>query len=186
MRHLVAAGIEAAAIHGNKTQAQRTRALDGFRAGRIHVLVATDIAARGIDVPGVSAVFNFEIPNVAEQYVHRIGRTARAGRSGLAISYVAPDEKPYMRDIQRLTGVQPVQAPLPQDFIAQAARLPKPSRKQAGAEHAEENRSGSNRRQRGKPRPPRRNPDAKVEARGAPRRGNAQQQRRRKRPARQG
>ncbi len=136
VRHLVAAGINAAAIHGNKSQAQRTRALDGFRAGRVPVLVATDIAARGIDVPGVSAVFNFEIPNVAEQYVHRIGRTARAGRSGIAISYIAPDEKPYIRDIERLTQVQLLPARLPDDFQMQAATLPKPSRKPAGAERA--------------------------------------------------
>jgi ATP-dependent RNA helicase RhlE len=178
VRHLVAAGIEAAAIHGNKTQAQRTRALDGFRAGRIPVLVATDIAARGIDVPGVSAVFNFELPNVPEQYVHRIGRTARAGRSGLAISFCAPDEKPYLRDIQRLTGVQPGQFPLPKDFVALAERLPKPSRKLAGAEKSDEQREGrggnSNRRQRSKNRKPRPHPDAQVHARGnsaKPRRG---------------
>jgi ATP-dependent RNA helicase RhlE len=149
VRHLVAAGIEAAAIHGNKSQAQRTRALDGFRAGRVPVLVATDIAARGIDVPGVSAVFNFEIPNVAEQYVHRIGRTARAGRSGLAISYVAPDEKAYIRDIEKLTGVKLATAPLPKDFVAQATGLPKPSRKQAGAEHDREKRENQPRRRGG-------------------------------------
>jgi ATP-dependent RNA helicase RhlE len=134
VRHLVAAGINAAAIHGNKTQAQRTRALDGFRAGHVPVLVATDIAARGIDVPGVSAVFNFELPNVPEQYVHRIGRTARAGRGGMAISYVAPDERPYLRDIEKLTGVRAVQAPIPENFVAQAAELPKASRKPVGAE----------------------------------------------------
>lgn len=171
VRHLVAAGIEAAAIHGNKSQAQRTRALDGFRAGRTPVLVATDIAARGIDVPGVSAVFNFEIPNVAEQYVHRIGRTARAGKSGLAISYVAPDEKPYLRDIQRLTSVQFGTAPLPTDFVQQANRLPKPARKATGAEYSQERRDGGggngggNRRGRGKSNRPRRNPDAKVVSR---------------------
>ncbi len=183
VRHLIAAGIEAAAIHGNKTQAQRTRALDGFRAGRIPVLVATDIAARGIDVPGVSAVFNFEIPNVPEQYVHRIGRTARAGRSGLAISYVAPDEKSYIRDIQRLTGVQLSPAPLPKDFVAQAARLPKPSRKAAGAEHSDERREGrggnSNRRQRAKNSRPKRNPDARVTPRGERSEGQSRRQRRR-------
>jgi ATP-dependent RNA helicase RhlE len=166
VRHLVAAGIEAAAIHGNKTQAQRTRALDGFRKGRIPVLVATDIAARGIDVPGVSAVFNFELPNVAEQYVHRIGRTARAGRSGLAVSYCAPDEKPYLRDIQKLTGVVPGTAPLPKDFVQLAARLPKPSAKVIGAEHSDENRAGGrNRRTReaeARARGPRRHPDAVV------------------------
>lgn len=161
VRHLVSAGIEAAAIHGNKSQAQRTRALDGFRAGRTPVLVATDIAARGIDVPGVSAVFNFEIPNVAEQYVHRIGRTARAGRSGLAISYVAPDEKAYLRDIQRLTAVQLATAPLPKDFVQQAAGLPAPSRKSAGAEHSDDSRSGRNARPAGgRQRGPRRTAEA--------------------------
>ncbi len=166
VRHLVAAGIEAAAIHGNKSQAQRTRALDGFRKGRVPVLVATDIAARGIDVPGVSAVFNFELPNVAEQYVHRIGRTARAGRSGLAVSYCAPDEKPYLRDIQKLTGVVPATAPLPKDFVQLAARLPKPSASVIGAEHSDENRAGGrNRRTReneARARGPRRHPDAVV------------------------
>ncbi len=190
VRHLVAAGIEAAAIHGNKTQAQRTRALDGFRAGRIPVLVATDIAARGIDVPGVSAVFNFELPNVPEQYVHRIGRTARAGRSGLAISFCAPDEKAYLRDIRRLTGVDPDPFPLPRDFVEMAARLPKPARKGTGAEHAEDAREGgTNRRQRGRNTKPRRNPDVKVEPAGRPRserpakgQGAGQGQRRRHRP----
>ncbi|NMW30878.1 DEAD/DEAH box helicase [Altererythrobacter sp. RZ02] len=141
VRHLVAAGINAAAIHGNKSQAQRTRALDGFRRGAVPVLVATDIAARGIDVPGVSAVFNFEIPNVAEQYVHRIGRTARAGRSGIAISYIAPDERPYIRDIERLTQVKLTPAKLPDDFIAQAAGLPAPARKGSGAERSDEDRA---------------------------------------------
>ncbi|MDT0575003.1 DEAD/DEAH box helicase [Croceicoccus sp. F390] len=148
VRHLAAAGINAAAIHGNKSQAQRTRALDGFREGRVPVLVATDIAARGIDVTGVSHVFNFEIPNVAEQYVHRIGRTARAGADGIAISYVAPDEKPYLRDIERLTRVKLDPVPLPSDFVMQAQTLPKPSRQPAGAERApqgERRGSGSGR-----------------------------------------
>jgi ATP-dependent RNA helicase RhlE len=170
VRSLVAAGVEAAAIHGNKSQAQRTRALDGFRAGRVPVLVATDIAARGIDVPGVSAVFNFELPNVAEQYVHRIGRTARAGKGGLAISYVAGDERPFLRDIVKLTGVTPGAIPLPKDFIEQAAKLPKPSAKQLGAEHSDDNRSGGgNRRSRDaerKARGPRRHPGVEVRPRG--------------------
>jgi ATP-dependent RNA helicase RhlE len=78
VRGLAGAGIQSAAIHGNKSQGQRTAALQAFRDGKIKILVATDIAARGIDVPGVSHVFNFELPNVPEQYVHRIGRTARA------------------------------------------------------------------------------------------------------------
>ena len=136
VRHLVAAGINAAAIHGNKTQAQRTRALDGFRNGSVPVLVATDIAARGIDVTGVSHVFNFEIPNVSEQYVHRIGRTARAGADGIAISYIASDEKPYLKGIERLTGVRLTPMPLPENFQMLAKTLPAPAPKRSGAERA--------------------------------------------------
>jgi ATP-dependent RNA helicase RhlE len=102
-RHLVGAGIEAAAIHGNKSQPQRERALAGFRAGHSRVLVATDIAARGIDVECVSHVINFELPNVPEDYVHRIGRTARAGAAGIANSFCSDDERPYLRDIEKLT-----------------------------------------------------------------------------------
>lgn len=134
VRHLAAAGVTSAAIHGNKSQAQRTAALSGFRQGTTPVLVATDIAARGIDVSGVSHVFNFEIPNVPEQYVHRIGRTARAGADGVSISMVAPDEKPYLRDIEKLTGVKLMPQSLPEDFQKEAARLPLPSRKPAEAE----------------------------------------------------
>jgi ATP-dependent RNA helicase RhlE len=134
VRHLNTAGVNAAAIHGNKSQAQRTAALLAFRKGTTPVLVATDIAARGIDVSGVSHVFNFEIPNVAEQYVHRIGRTARAGADGVAVSFVAPDEKTYIRDIERLTDVKLAQLPLPENFQQEAARLPAPSRKPAEAE----------------------------------------------------
>ena len=126
VRHLTAAGIPAAAIHGNKSQAQRTAALGGFRQGTIRVLIATDIAARGIDVSGVSHVYNFEIPNVPEDYVHR---TARAGADGVAVSFVAPDEKPYIRDIERLTRIKLAPLPLPEDFQKEAARLPAPSRK---------------------------------------------------------
>jgi len=128
VRHLAGAGVSAAAIHGNKTQAQRTRALEGFRQGSVPILVATDIAARGIDVTGVSHVFNFEIPNVAEQYVHRIGRTARAGADGVALSFVAPDERPYLRDIEKLTKVKLTVKPLPDDFLKLAATLPAPKK----------------------------------------------------------
>jgi ATP-dependent RNA helicase RhlE len=102
VRQLEDAGIEANAIHGNKTQGQRERALAAFREGTCKVLVATDIAARGIDVDGVTHVVNYDLPNVPEQYVHRIGRTARAGASGMAISLVAPDEADYLRDIEKL------------------------------------------------------------------------------------
>jgi ATP-dependent RNA helicase RhlE len=103
VRHLAATGIEAAAIHGNKSQPQRERALAGFRNGQRRVLVATDIAARGIDVEGVSHVINFELPNVPEAYVHRIGRTARAGATGVAIALCSEEERPYLRDIEKLT-----------------------------------------------------------------------------------
>jgi len=126
---LISAGVQAAAIHGNKSQPQRTAALNAFRQGSTPVLVATDIAARGIDVSGVSHVFNFEMPNVSEQYVHRIGRTARAGADGVAISYVAPDERDYLRDIERLTKIKLFPQALPEDFLKEAARLPAPVRK---------------------------------------------------------
>jgi ATP-dependent RNA helicase RhlE len=102
-RHLEAAGIRVAAIHGNKSQSQREQALAAFRAARIRVLVATDIAARGIDVDQVTHVVNFELPDVAESYVHRIGRTARAGSKGVAISLCAAEERDQLRDIERLT-----------------------------------------------------------------------------------
>jgi ATP-dependent RNA helicase RhlE len=103
VRHLAAAGIEAAAIHGNKSQPQRERALAGFRDGGARVLVATDIAARGIDVDNVSHVINFELPNVPEDYVHRIGRTARAGAAGIAVALCSDEERTYLRDIEKLT-----------------------------------------------------------------------------------
>ncbi len=103
-RHLEQAGLAADAIHGNKSQGQRQRALEGFKAGDIPVLVATDIAARGIDVDGVSHVVNFELPNVPEVYVHRIGRTARAGTEGVAISFCDAEERDLLRAIEKLIG----------------------------------------------------------------------------------
>ncbi|HEV2302112.1 MAG TPA: DEAD/DEAH box helicase [Stellaceae bacterium] len=123
-RHLGAAGLEANAIHGNKSQPQRERALAGFRAGRTRILVATDIAARGIDVEGVSHVVNFELPNVPEDYVHRIGRTARAGAAGTAISFCCEEERPYLRDIEKLTRIR--LRPLP------VAAAPAPNRRVEG------------------------------------------------------
>ena len=102
-RHLEGAGIRVAAIHGNKSQSQREQALAAFRAAKIRVLVATDIAARGIDVAQVTHVVNFELPDVPESYVHRIGRTARAGAAGTAISLCDSDERDLLRDIERLT-----------------------------------------------------------------------------------
>ncbi|MBZ0119482.1 MAG: DEAD/DEAH box helicase [Sandaracinaceae bacterium] len=103
-RHLHRAHIEAAAIHGNKSQGARERALEGFKSEEVRVLVATDIAARGIDIEGISHVINFDLPNVPETYVHRIGRTGRAGASGIALSFCDLEERPYLADIERLIG----------------------------------------------------------------------------------
>ena len=102
VRALAKAGIAAQAIHGNKSQPQRERALAAFRAGRVSTLIATDIAARGIDVDGISHVINYDLPNIPESYVHRIGRTARAGAAGIAISFCDADEVPFLRDIEKL------------------------------------------------------------------------------------
>jgi ATP-dependent RNA helicase RhlE len=101
--YLQAGGVEAGAIHGNKSQPQRERALQAFKDGKLRVLVATDIAARGIDVDKVTHVVNFELPFVPEAYVHRIGRTARAGKDGTAISFVASDEMKLLKDIEKVT-----------------------------------------------------------------------------------
>ncbi|RME26982.1 MAG: DEAD/DEAH box helicase, partial [Deltaproteobacteria bacterium] len=104
VQQLDRAGIEAMAIHGNKSQGARTRALDAFREGRLSILVATDVASRGIDVDGISHVFNYDLPNEAESYVHRIGRTGRAGRAGRAIAFCDHSEGACLRDIERLIG----------------------------------------------------------------------------------
>ncbi len=106
---LVKDGLSAAAIHGNKSQAARTRALEGFKQGKVSVLVATDIAARGLDIDQLPQVVNFELPNVPEDYVHRIGRTGRAGAAGAAISLVDQEEMKYLRAIERL-----IKRPIPQ------------------------------------------------------------------------
>jgi len=104
VKELGRVGVAAMAIHGNKGQTARVTALESFKTGKIRVLVATDIAARGIDVNDLSCVVNYELPNVPETYVHRIGRTGRAGRSGLAISFCDFDELEYLRDIEKLIG----------------------------------------------------------------------------------
>ncbi len=118
VRGLDKSGIAGAAIHGNKSQPQRERALQAFRDGECRVLVATDIAARGIDVDGVSHVLNFDLPNVPESYVHRIGRTARAGKDGLAISFCNDEERAYLRDIERLTRQKVPVVGFPEGFVA--------------------------------------------------------------------
>ncbi len=127
VRKLVKSGIEAKAIHGNKSQPQREKALRAFKDGSCPVLVATDIAARGIDVSGVSHVINFEMPNVPEQYVHRIGRTARAGAEGLALSFVAADELYYLRDIEKTIRMSIDVLPVPEGSEITALPTPDPS-----------------------------------------------------------
>ncbi len=129
VRGLAKAGIAAEAIHGNKSQNQRERVLGDFRTGKIRTLVATDIAARGIDVDGISHVFNYDLPNEPETYVHRIGRTARAGAAGVAISLVDRDEVPYLRAIEKLIRLT---------IAAQGEAPAQPPRQHAGgqAKHA--------------------------------------------------
>ncbi len=118
VKKLSQVGIPANAIHGNKSQPQRERALDEFKRAKTPILVATDVAARGIDIPGVSHVLNYELPNVPEQYVHRIGRTARAGKDGIAIAFCAEDERDYLRDIRKKTDAEFERLPLPDNFRA--------------------------------------------------------------------
>ncbi|HST36879.1 MAG TPA: DEAD/DEAH box helicase [Allosphingosinicella sp.] len=149
-------GIAANAIHGNKSQPQRERALAAFKGGQVKILIATDIAARGIDVSGVSHVINFELPNVAEQYVHRIGRTARAGAAGVAIAFCADDEKAYLKDIEKLTRQRIGVEPLPANFLAEAHRIkstrtapPPPSREDRREEEQGRRRFAPQRQQRG-------------------------------------
>ncbi|QHQ34123.1 DEAD/DEAH box helicase [Algicella marina] len=155
VKHLEQDKINAAAIHGNKSQGQRERALKAFRDGRTKVLVATDIAARGIDVPGVSHVINFDVPNVPEQYVHRIGRTARAGREGIAISYIAGDEQAYLRDIERTTGMPLDRQALPTGFEEEAetevAHAPKPKGNSRRRGRGNPQNHGGGNKGRGKP-----------------------------------
>ena len=106
VRMLSKASIKSEAIHGNKSQNARQRALGNFKSGRSKVLVATDIAARGIDIDDLSLVVNYDLPNIPETYVHRIGRTGRADASGMALSFCDQEEKPYLKDIQKLIGQQ--------------------------------------------------------------------------------
>jgi ATP-dependent RNA helicase RhlE len=145
-RHLVQEGLVAVALHGNKAQNARVRALDGFRSGKVRVLVATDIAARGIDVPGISHVINFELPNEPESYVHRIGRTARAGAQGIALSLCDQSERPYLKAIERLmrANVDVLEHPLAVTRNAAVARdvSPRPAGRPANGRRK---RSGNRR-----------------------------------------
>jgi len=162
VRKLRSAGIDGVAIHGNKNQNQRTRALDAFRSGRTRVLVATDVAARGIDVDDITHVFNFDLPSEPEAYVHRIGRTARAGASGEAIAFCAAEEREHLQAIERLTKQRIRVTPTPED-------LPRPA-KPTPAEHGQGQRQAS---------PPRRNGARRSSAGSAGGRGAARRGRRR-------
>jgi ATP-dependent RNA helicase RhlE len=152
-------GIEAAAIHGNKGQSARTRALQGFKSGGIRALVATDVAARGLDIDRLPHVVNFELPNVPEDYVHRIGRTGRAGAEGTAVSLVCDEEHKLLRDVEKLLRRKIPVAALPGGFPLAAPRAPEPARdarprrnprgpSQRPAEPARQSRSRSARQRR--------------------------------------
>ena len=131
-RRLEHAGITSDAIHGNKAQNNRQRALQAFRTGKIRVLVATDVAARGLDVDGITHVINYDLPMEPEAYVHRIGRTGRAGATGVAISFCDHEERGLLRDIERLTGKQVPQVALPTDMLP-ATPLPIEERREQRA-----------------------------------------------------
>lgn len=162
-KKLEAAKIGAAAIHGNKSQGARTKALAGFKSGSVKVLVATDIASRGLDIPLLPYVVNFELPNVSEDYVHRIGRTGRAGASGLAVSLVSADETVFLKDIEKLIGNK-----IPVDIIEgfepdpnastkpfnpqQRGRKPQSNSRSGQSNGPQRERSGSSRQSSNKPR----------------------------------
>ncbi|MEN5082683.1 DEAD/DEAH box helicase [Bosea sp. TWI1241] len=170
VRQLGQSGIEAAAIHGNKSQGQRERALGAFRDGSLRILVATDIAARGIDVDGVSHVVNFDLPNVPETYVHRIGRTARAGASGLAIAFCTPEERGDLAAIEKLTKVAltPVG-----DVPYWDGRTPK--KQPNGGNRGGQQPSGQKPRRDGRPAAQNRDPRRERPQQERPRDGQAQQ-----------
>jgi len=148
VRVLAKHGIKAAAIHGNKSQNQRERTLAAFRAGDVLALIATDIAARGLDIPGVSHVVNYDLPNVPESYVHRIGRTARAGADGIAVAFCDVEERPLLRDIEKLIRMTIPTAdgePLP---VPPAVAVGSDTGQKAGAKPSGSRRPGRRQRRR--------------------------------------
>ncbi|HYP75423.1 MAG TPA: DEAD/DEAH box helicase [Polyangiaceae bacterium] len=161
--------IVAEAIHGNKSQGARQRALDNFRSGRLKVLIATDIAARGIDVDGISHVVNYDLPNIPESYVHRIGRTARAGKEGIAISLCSREERGYLRDIERLTRtpIRKLDTPEPsaEDLRPRPARLESEARPPQNDRPRFQGNRGPRPDNRG-PRPDNRGPQLRMDNRG--------------------
>jgi len=135
-RRLTRAGIVAVSIHSNRTQNQRQQALDGFRSGKYHVMVATDIAARGIDVEGISHVINYDVPTHAEDYVHRIGRTGRAAATGDAITFVSSEEQKYLREVGKFIG-RKLQPEICKGFrsIKPDSSQPRPAEKSKSVRH---------------------------------------------------
>jgi len=133
-KDLVKAGIKTEAIHGNKSQNARQKALSNFKSGQIKALIATDIAARGIDIDELSHVINFELPNIPETYVHRIGRTGRAGSSGIAYSFCDEEEMEYLKDIQKLIGKEiPVVEDQPYHMRGASFIMSKSTKKKGGS-----------------------------------------------------
>ncbi|MBY5406914.1 DEAD/DEAH box helicase [Rhizobium leguminosarum] len=168
MKHLENIGYSVASIHGNKSQGQRERALKAFRDGSIKTLIATDVAARGIDIPAVSHVYNYDLPEVPDAYVHRIGRTARAGRDGIAIAFCAPDEARLLRDIERLMGI---------DITVASGEAP------ANMNGAPSRANGNNRNRNGSPG---REGQGRGEGRGDQNRSEHRGSRQERRPRREG
>jgi len=158
MKHLVECGFKADSIHGNKSQGQRDRAIRAFKKHDIDILVATDVAARGIDIPGVSYVYNFNLPEVPENYVHRIGRTARAGAEGKAVAFCAPDEMRFLRQIEKLMSIS---IPVESGDVPQGMPAGKPARSnRTRGRNGKPTRSGTsetNSRRRSRGNGPRRN-----------------------------
>lgn len=158
VKRLSREGLMAAAIHGNKSQGQRQRALESFKSGQVSVLVATDIAARGLDIDAVTHVFNLDLPEVPEVYVHRIGRTGRAGATGIAISFCASDEKSQLRAIERLTKKAIRTEPTPGAFQSEApptkesttSASPRPRRPRRRSERSKGDTSWRNQTHRSK------------------------------------
>ena len=155
MKQLVADGFDAASIHGNKSQGQRDRAIKGFREGSIKILVATDVAARGIDIPDVRVVYNFDLPDVPDNYVHRIGRTARAGRDGEAIAFCSAEEVGQLKDIEK---VMKLSIPVASGDRPEPVKADKPKRGGGGGRGRRPQGGGNGQgMSQGKPRQQRRN-----------------------------
>jgi ATP-dependent RNA helicase RhlE len=149
LKALKRAGVKAAVIHSDRSQGQRRMALDGFKDGTYRVLVATDIAARGIDVEEIGHVVNFDLPHVAEDYVHRVGRTARAAASGLASAFCAPEERPLLAAIEQLVRRELPRAEVPRDsevFVAESARAGEGRKHQGVPPHRRPGAAGPSRR----------------------------------------